>query len=157
MFAAVSVTLAAAVAMVFLTAQSGPARPMPVFGIDPVELEQGFGILVYPPGGTPRLSADEAMAAATETDGGGAIAGVELVRLKLVYGGFDGLAWVVKWDVDGTEAIHPVGLAEAAQEPPWRFVFNLTFIDAETGAFVTGVELTAPMSDLEKAREDILE
>jgi len=154
---ALPVLAAAILILLFLTGQSGPARPMGVFGIDPAELEEGFGILVYPPNGAPAISAEEAITYAEATDGDGGVAGVELVHLKLVYGGFDGLAWVVKWDVDGKEAFHPIGLQEAAQEPPWRYLFNLTFIDAKTGAFVTGAELTSPVSDLEKAREDILE
>ncbi len=147
---------AAALVFLLLTSQSGPPQPIRVFGIDHGELEEGFGILVYPPDGKAALSADAAMAAAQETDGDGNIAGAELVHIKLVYEGFDGLAWAVKWDVDGKGAIQPVGSVEAEQEPPWLYVFDVTFIDAQTGAFLAGAELTSPAADFEKARDHVI-
>ncbi len=155
---ALSVPLLAGAGLVFLllTSQSGPPSPIRVFGIDPAKLQEGFGILVYPPDGKPALTAVEAMAAAQKADRGGNIAGVQLVGVRMVDGSYDGLAWAVKWDVDGKEAIHPVGSVEAEQEPPWLYVFSVTFIDARTGAFLAGAELSSPASDLEKARQEVL-
>ena len=153
---AIPLLVATVFVLLFLTSQSGPPQLVSVFGIDPAELEADFGVIVHPPDGAPALSGDDAMAAARRNHRDAKIAGVELVRIKLVYEWFDDLAWAVKWDVDGEEAVQPVGLQEAEHEPPWLYVFDVMFIDAKTGGFLTGAELTSPASDFEKAQDHVI-
>jgi|FLYL01.1.fsa_nt_gi hypothetical protein len=139
-----ALSIAALAGFIFLTGQGGPPQPIPLFGVDSATLARDYGVLVYPPEGSPAINASQAELAAREGQRQDPVAEVQLVHLKLPYEGFDGLAWAVNWDVAGGEAVLP-GPPEAAEEP-FVYLFDITFIDARTGKWLTRIATSQPLT-----------
>ncbi len=137
--------IVAVVALAFLTGQSGPPQPLPLFGVSADTLAKDGGISAYPPDGSPTISAAAAMDAAREgyrTED--RIAGTQLVHLKNAGVPFDGLAWAVAWDVEGQPAKWP-GDSQLPPDIVFVYTFDITFIDARTGHYVTGLAESRPL------------
>lgn len=130
------VPLVVIVVLLFLTGQSGPPQPFSVFGVSPESLAPD-GIAVYPPDGTPTITAAEAEKVARgERLRGDALMGVELVHLKHdFYPLFDGLAWILAFDMAGKPAVWP-GDSQLPEGTSFLYTFDLVFIDAFTGDFL---------------------
>jgi hypothetical protein len=118
------------------TAQEGPTpQTIPLFGIPPEVLAEHDGIYAYPQEPGERMTQEQAeVFARGESLREEKIKGAMLVNVKLPGVPFEGLAWAFRWDVDGQPAIWP------GDEPGDKFVYvyELTLVDAKTGAFLLG-------------------
>ena len=146
----ISLSIILMLCLVFLTGQSGQPQTMPVFGVSRDNLALD-GIFVYPPDGNPSVNASDAEASARgDSKREEPVKAIELVNLKLEYPKFDGLAWAVSFDVRGTK----VNLPEPpeAKDTPYYFTFDITFVDAATGEFLTRLVESSPDPNTEPYR-----
>jgi len=132
----------AAAAILVLTGQTARGDVISLFGLPPQALASD-GICVYAPRGSPVIDEATALAiAAQEGDHfGGPASRAQLVRLRIGYPEFDGLAWAVAFDVAGTEAAWPA----PDHRVPYRYSFAVMFLDAKSGDFLMSLAESAPV------------
>jgi hypothetical protein len=125
--------ISAIAAVIFLMERGGTPQSFTVFGVTPESLARD-GVAVYPPDDTPKISPAQAEGVARgERLRGDPIIGIELVHLKHEFDPkFDGLAWVVAFDVAGKQAVWP-GDSQLPKGTSFVYSFDLVFIDAATG------------------------
>jgi hypothetical protein len=134
----------AAVVLLFLGAVSiGQASPtpetIPLFGVSPERLAKD-GIYAYPADTKEKVSKEAARDLAKgQSKREDKIQDMRVVNLKLPNLDYEGLAWAVRWDVDGMKAMWP-GDGDLPPGYEYTYTFSLTFVDANSGAFLLTIE-----------------